>query len=622
MFSLIKIVQSLAPTVLLISMFANLPFFHLHASEFNLNNEALELGTDTRPQDVIHWTALQSNSYPDGYVEVSVKLNTSHNFSIYKKNLEFIGNGDYFFYSVKAPKTSKIIDPISQEEVEVFSSGEFKIYFSGVDEFKGSTFPFSIKYVGCTKILCLFPFVETFEVSIYPSPLSSREGLVKQDESEPRLGEQTNNTEPIENPKSYSSMNEIETSFVNKMNARTSSFWLMLVFAVLGGLLTNLTPCVYPMIPITIRLLKGQSEKPIVASIFYGSGIILTYTSLGLLAAAGGAMFGNIMASQSINIFFSIFMAYMAITMLGFGNLSFLQNIGTKLDSKHNSIANAFILGTGAGLVASPCTGPILAALLAYASTQDSLYQSALLMFTYSFGFALPYIFLGSFASNLYKIKAPAIVQNLSKILFAGIIFALSLYYLKIPAYSLVKQMNTYWQYIGTTFLAISSISMFYFIKNTQTNFQKEAALAPALFIGISLFSWVQWASKKSLPEDINITWLSHEQEALSLAASTDRPILIDMWAEWCSACKKMDATTFSDRAFLKKLAKHKWILLKLDLTQSTDETDKIEKKYNLLGLPTLVLIPPPSLNLNQTVLNGYISTETLEKHIEQFSRD
>ena len=187
------------------------------------------------------------------------------------------------------------------------------------------------------------------------------------------------------------------------------------------------------MIPITIRILGQQTQRPLLNAASYASGIILTYSSLGLVAAFTGSLFGQFMASPLVNFVLALIMFAFAVTMLGMGNLSFLQNVGGQIGVNQKVFLVLFLMGTGAGLIASPCTGPILAGLLTYIVTLNNKLMSFSLVFTYSVGFALPYFLLGNAAATVSQFKVSGNTQSSIKLAFAAILFALSFYYLRIP---------------------------------------------------------------------------------------------------------------------------------------------------------------------------------------------
>ena len=514
----------------------------------------------------------------------------------------------------------------------VYTGGEFFLLFTGPKAYDKKSFPLSIRYLGCTTLICLFPYTETFSLPVFPGN-DSYASLFTQ--NKPPLKAKTEDTissptqegdkapsmnlAASEGPAIYETPAGFEEEIAAKVKTGSLPLLLLFTFVFIGGILTNLTPCVYPMIPITIRLLSGQGDKPIIGASAYAMGIIVTYSALGIFAAMTGSMFGNLMASTGFNLVFAVIMLSLGITMLGYGNLSFLQNIGNRIGTGKASPGNAFIMGTGAGLVASPCTGPILAALLAYSATQEDMLQSSLLLVVYSIGFGLPYVFLGSAAARLSQVRVSPMWQVGIKILFASVMFGLAFYYLRVPAYQLLKVLATYWLTFSVIGLSLGVIGAITILANTTLHHNKAAMIAPCILLGLGLFSASQWvATEQSAASRTSLNWIKSEQEAINLAAKTGRPLLIDMWAEWCEACKKMDKTTFSNPQTIKKLRDQQWVLLKLDLTESTDENDEIQERYKVKGLPTLIILADSKKPKDMIRLSGYVNSQTLEGYIQK----
>ena len=394
---------------------------------------------------------------------------------------------------------------------------------------------------------------------------------------------------------------------------------ILVVFA--GGLLSNLTPCVYPMVPITLRLLSRQASSPYIGASVYALGIVVTYSSLGLVAALGGGLFGSLLASTTFNVVFATLMILLGISMLGFGDFSKLQSLGNKLGAGKPSLRNTFFMGSGAGLVAAPCTGPILAALLAYTARSGSDVSSAVILLgTYSLGFALPYVVLGGAAAKISAIKVSPAIQVSTKLIFASVMFALGLYYLRIPFYSLLKTAAPYWAPlagIGTT-LGVALTALWLWRPGLST--AKVSTLVPTATLAMGLFATSQWLSDGSSAKAMTgLKWYTTEEAATQASKNDGKPILVDMWAEWCEACKKMDATTFVDEQIVATLGRD-WVLLKLDLTEDNDANDAIQDRYELQSLPTLVLLPPGSNIKGKKSLTGYIGPEGLGQSLRDFS--
>lgn len=587
---------------------------------------------DIRPQDVIQWDGFQATADPLG-ITVGVRMSARDEWTIYAKNLSFIPPSGYTIAKVEAPKTIRQKDPISDEDVDVYAGGEFTITLAGPNSWHGAHFPLGIKYVGCTKIICLFPYTQNLEIPFVSTKSLDQPGTplsVPDPVATPMPGERPQlspvNCMPAAMPNTPTDLDDVdlESQLAKQLGSSGLSYGTLLVLVLIGGLISNFTPCVYPMIPITLRLLARQGSSAIVSAIFYALGIVVTYSSLALIAAASGSMFGKLLASPTFNIVFAIIMVALGISMLGFGNFAYLQALGSRLGAGTPSRRNTFLMGAGAGLVAAPCTGPILAALLAYtARGEHSFGASTLLMVSYSLGFALPYVLLGGAAAKVSAIRVPPAIQIGTKILFASIMLGLALYYLRIPLYEWVVLMRGKWAPLAIGFGVSGLILLIFWTLSLHLQNNKMSLLIPTTTLAVGIFSASQWATDKpGINSDTNmgqsIQWIKDESQGLAAAQAQQRPILIDMWAEWCEACKKMDQTTFSDATVITTIRKY-WTPIKLDLTESTPENEALQAKYSLTSLPTLVLLPPDGNLTKIQRIGGYVNGTTLLEHLSRY---
>ncbi len=411
-----------------------------------------------------------------------------------------------------------------------------------------------------------------------------------------------------------------ESEWAPKINDSKIPFLIILLVVFIGGLFTNLTPCVYPMIPITIHLLGKSGISPLRNSIAYAGGILVTYTILGISAALSGSLFGNIMASPTFNLIFAALMSYFAFSMLGFGQFSRLQKFGAYLGAGPSSLKNSFLMGGGAGLVASPCTGPILAALLAYTAESQDLKKGAFLLFVYSFGFAIPYVFLGNFSANVARMKISPTLQIFVKMAFSSIMFSLAFYYLKIPAYVLFASLQGYWEVLTNVSFILGVLLTGLWLASSGRH-SRLSALIPSIVFGFSFFGFFEASGEKArlrAEDTFSVVWSTDEEKVFASAQNKNKPILVEGWAEWCAACKKMDAYTYTDPELRKMLTK-KWLLLKFDLTESNAKNDEIAKKYSIRSLPMILLIPPNGDISRATRIGGYIEAPILVDKLKRF---
>lgn len=185
-----------------------------------------------------------------------------------------------------------------------------------------------------------------------------------------------------------------------------SSLLASLVIAFLGGVLASLTPCVYPMIPITAGVIGhanvgGSKRRGFVLSLTYVIGMALTYAALGIFAAATGRFFGSINSSP-----WTFLVVGNVFLLFGLGMLDVMQlpTFAGKFTNKRLGIAGIFLAGISSALVAGPCTTPVLGSLLAYTASSQSLIMGGLLLFVFSLGMGALLLGVGTFSSFLASI--------------------------------------------------------------------------------------------------------------------------------------------------------------------------------------------------------------------------
>jgi cytochrome c-type biogenesis protein len=207
----------------------------------------------------------------------------------------------------------------------------------------------------------------------------------------------------------------------------------VLVFA--GGLLSSLTPCVYPMIPITIGVIGGQKQgdrfHSFFLSIFYVLGIAIIYTALGITAVASGSLFGSI--SSNTWVLFAVANICLLFGLSMFDvftiNIPFLSNIRSG-KAKGGSFLGVFFMGLIFGLVASPCTAPVLGVILAFVSTTHSYFYGGSLLFIYALGLGTLLIIIGTFSGVIQRLPKSGKWMVYIKKIFGVIMLGMAEYFL------------------------------------------------------------------------------------------------------------------------------------------------------------------------------------------------
>lgn len=449
------------------------------------------------------------------------------------------------------------------------------------------TLKVKLSYQACTEEFCLFPKSLSLEaplqVTAEPTahPIVGRSALESAEVAPPPLPGPTN-------------------EFQEALKKGTLS---TLLFLFIVGFLTSLTPCIYPMIPITVAILgagaKGRSHlRSFALSTVYVLGIALTYSLLGVTAASTGALFGALLSNVWVVTALALLFVAMGLSMYGLFEIQPPAFIRDRFaNAKTGSgFGGAFSAGLIAGIVASPCVGPVLVSILAHiAQTQDRV-LGFVYLFTFAIGLGIPFVALGTSSFLLNHVPKAGPWMETIKFIFGTTMIAMALYYVR-PLYS----MGLFHFLQGITAVAISSfygafdaahelktplhrlrkgLMLMFFIVGLVFATSGLAKMAGLQLPGVGLLSGTAPSNYLKLP------WQPYSATLRDQSLRDGRPILIDFYADWCAACVELEEFTFTD-AEVRSLSS-RFTLLKVDATQEFDGLNELRKEYGVQGLPTL----------------------------------
>jgi len=383
--------------------------------------------------------------------------------------------------------------------------------------------------------------------------------------------------------------------------ARGSAVAFAIAFG--GGVLTSLTPCVYPLIPITVSIFGAKQSRSraqaVALSALYVLGIAVTYSALGATAALTGKAFGTVMQNPWVlGLVAAVFVA-MAASMFGAFELQLPPSLQARLSSVGGTgYAGALGMGLVAGLIAAPCTGPVLAAALAFVATKGSVAYGVGIMFTYALGIGLLFFVLGAFSVSLPK-SGPW--MDTVKSVFGVALLAMALAYLK----DLFPSLRSIFSAAPAAAVAAAGVAALGILAGALSGgfggspghkLGKAAGVAMTV-LGIFYATGVATARSSSAGGADGLAWLvNQEVEGLALARAEGRPIVIDFWGDWCAACKELDHTAWSDPR-VREEAK-RFVAIKMDNSADKMADPKVEalvnaafEKYAILGQPTVIFI-------------------------------
>jgi thiol:disulfide interchange protein DsbD len=392
----------------------------------------------------------------------------------------------------------------------------------------------------------------------------------------------------------------------------------MLAFGVafLGGVLTSLTPCVYPLIPITVSIFgarKASRAEAVTLSALYVLGIGAMYTALGVGAALTGKAFGGVMANPWVVGFVALVFAVMAASMFGAFELALPASLQARLNTVGGTgRAGAFAMGLVAGVIAAPCTGPVLTSILLLIAKQGSVALGAGLMLAYALGMGLLFFLIGAFSISLPK--SGAWMETVKSVFGVALLAAAGIY-----LRDLVPGLKSWFSAAasaGTWAAAAAAAGVL--LGALHASFHGPAleramkALGVVLVVGGVVYASGAAAARDRARAAQSFTWLHSEAEALALAKAEGRPVIIDFWAEWCTACKELDKIAWSDPRV--KAAAARFVAVKVDATETTDEVERLAAKYDVPGMPTVIFIDAQGREVRQRVIGAIEADEMLQR--------
>lgn len=382
-----------------------------------------------------------------------------------------------------------------------------------------------------------------------------------------------------------------------------------------GGAATSLTPCVYPLIPITVSIFgarkAGSRREAIGLSALYVLGIASMYSALGVGAALTGKAFGSVMQNPWVMAFVALVLATLAASMFGAFELRLPSAWQARLSTVGGAgKAGAFGMGLVSGIIAAPCTGPVLAAALTFVAAKGSIPFGFAIMFVYALGIGLLFFLIGAFSLSLPK-SGPW-METVKSAFGVALLAAAGVFLL--DAFPSVKAQFGAARAGAIAAAAAAAAGVLAgalhagFGGSTAARFAKVAGIV--LLVGGIVYADGASDARERRRAEAGLAWLHDEGAALALARREGRPVIIDFWADWCAACKELDRGAWADPRVRAEAAR--FVAVKLDGTDDSDAFQKVTAKYGVVGMPTVVFIDPLGREVPERVTAAVAGEEML----------
>jgi thiol:disulfide interchange protein DsbD len=393
---------------------------------------------------------------------------------------------------------------------------------------------------------------------------------------------------------------------VIKQELEKKSFLLFLLVFV-AGFLTSLTPCVYPVIPIVMGYIGTRSGKKklkgFYLSIFFVLGLAVVYSVLGVIAASTGTLMGVSFQEPVVVIVIAGIFIAMGLSLAGFYEIPVPTSLSAKMQSGQKSeILGSLLVGGISGIIAAPCVGPVLIALLSWISQTGNIFLGFWLTFVFSMGLGVIFLVVGTFSGLIAAMPKGGNWMNYIKYFFALVLLAGGIYFLGTIAASWISLL------LWGVFLVSASIFMGLF-KPLEDDEQKskifKVIVVLMFLLGALLFvkavEMKYFPSKYAAAEPgakVHLPWIADLEEGKTQAKLENKIMMIDTYADWCAACKELDEYTFTTPGVSEKLKN--FILVKLDFTKKDEAHEALRKSLGIIGMPTVIFFNPDGTEIKR----------------------
>ncbi len=382
---------------------------------------------------------------------------------------------------------------------------------------------------------------------------------------------------------------------------------LVLVFVM--GLALNLTPCVYPLISVTIAYFGSQAQQrrsraPWLAAA-YALGIALTFSMLGVAAALSGGLFGGALRQPITLIFLAGVMVALALSSFGLYTLQPPPWILRKVGGAASGVVGALFMGLTMGVVAAPCVGPIVVGLLLVVGAKADVALGFLLFFVLALGLGAPYVALGAVAGSITRLPRSGAWLAWVERVFGFLLLGVALYFVSplLPGRALA--------WLVAVLLAAAALTLGFYDTLAETT--RGFALFRRVLGSLVLVAAAWIALRPSVPVADPIAWRSFSPQALAQARLEGRPAVVDFRADWCLPCLEMEKTTFVSPAVTARA--EGFAMLRADVTEVSKETEALLSTYGVLGVPTTLFFSSDGSEHQRMV--GYVGAEDFARMLD-----
>lgn len=412
--------------------------------------------------------------------------------------------------------------------------------------------------------------------------------------------------------------------------------WVLGVFLLLGlGL--AFTPCVFPMYPIIAGIIGSQGTgsqgtgskgagqtsstrklttgRGFMLSFVYVQGMAVTYTALGVLVALAGMQYQAMLQHPAVLITLALLFIALAAGMFGAFTLQLPASWQNRLNQlsqqqKGGAYGGVFVMGALSGLVASPCTTAPLSGVLLFIAQSGDVINGALILYALSIGMGLPLILIGTSGGKLLPKAGPW--MNSVKLVFGLLLLAVALFLIE----RLLPMIAA-----GILWLLFIATSLLLIVRSFWSSLAAKGRAALLLLAALIATAGGIWQKPF-----IEAAWVEHLEfeQVTSLAELNQRIddaqgqwVMLDLYADWCVACKEFEVYTFTDSEVQALLDDA--VVLQADVTQTNAVNTELLSHYRVVGLPTILFFDPAGHEISAARVTGFMNASDFADHLRAY---
>ncbi len=391
--------------------------------------------------------------------------------------------------------------------------------------------------------------------------------------------------------------------------------WTLLgIFA--GGIALNLTPCVYPMIPITVSYFGGRSGqgqgKLLIHGLLYLGGLSATNSILGVVAALTGGLMGAMLQNPLVLMIVAAILVFFASSLFGLWELRLPGGLTRMASKSYAGYFGSLFMGLTLGVVAAPCIGPFVLGLLTWVASMGSPWLGFIVFFTLSLGLGLPLFFLALFSGKIESLPRSGEWMLWIRKLMGWVLVGMAAYFIR----PLLPETVAVFLFV---LVALGAGLHLGWLDKSQAGFRAFAWMKGGAGIAglvIATFILGSWMIRGP-----GMAWNAYSDKLLAEAAQNRKPVIIDFYATWCTPCRELEEITFHHPEVVQR-GNRDYIMVKVDVTQAGNPlNERLLSQYGIKGVPTVIFIDPGGKERPDLRLVDYLPPDQFLKKMETINQ-